>query len=221
MRKLFLASALAVFLAGPSVAFAGELKLSIDGGLVTLVAKDVPLSTLLSEWARVGRTTIVNGDKIFTPVTLQLEAVPERRALEIVLRSAAGYMVAERSTPLAGASAFDRIMILPTSRPPATQPVFQQATPPPFAPRPAMPMPMPVPDDDHDQPPTQNQQPAVPALPGQPGQQPQGPLTSPRPGQLPQPAPQQPVPFGAPRPPGGGGPGGPPTGPGGPGGVDR
>jgi hypothetical protein len=141
-------------------------------------------------------------------------------------------MLAERPMALANASVFDRILILPTSRPPANSPVT--TTPPPFsAPqqRPIQAQPMPDMDD-----PSINQQapgaaPMPPGVvpntppgvvpntppgvmpnmppqtqPGQPGQ-PGAPLTAPRPGQLP--APQQPVPFGGPpKPPGGGGGGG-------------
>ena len=48
-------------------------------------------------------------------MTLELTGVPERQALDIVLRSVAGYIVAPRPAGSQGASAFDRIMILPTS----------------------------------------------------------------------------------------------------------
>lgn len=218
MRKLFPAFVLAVLVI-PAPASA-QLKLTMDGGMVTLIAKDVPLSTIMAEWAKVGKTNIVNGDKIFTPVTLQLENVPERKALDILLRNAAGYMIAERAAPMAGGSAFDRILILPTSRPPANAPPLQPTTPAPFAP----PRPMPVPVQDDQEPTLPPQNPMVPGQPGmaQPGNPnnpnaPQAPLTAPRPGML-TPPPQQPVPFGTPRPPGGGGTPTNPTGPGGGGG---
>jgi hypothetical protein len=220
MRKFILCLAIPAVFAFPATASAGELKLSIKDGLVTLTAQDVPLSMVMAEWAKVGQTRVVNGEKILTPVSLQLVNVPERRALDIILRSASGYMLAERATPLADASAFDRILIMPTSRPPAnTGPVNN--VPPPFNNRPPV-QAQPMPDMEE---PTVNQPPGpAPMPPGvvppnmqpqmQPGQQmqpqpgqPGGPLTAPRPGQLP--APQQPVPFGAPpKPPGGGGGGG-------------
>ena len=219
MRKFLICLGIPAALAFPMNASAGELKLSMKDGLVTLTAQDVPLSMIMAEWAKVGQTRVVNGEKILTPVSLQLVDVPERKALDIVLRSASGYMLAERPSHLANASVFDRILILPTSRPPAnTGPV--NSAPPPFmnnAPRPIPAQPMPDMDDD----PAVNNQPpgAAPLPPGvnpnappmpqmQPGQ-PGGPLTAPRPGQLPQ-APQQPVPFGSPvaKPPGGGGGGG-------------
>jgi type II secretory pathway component HofQ len=101
MRTLFPAFVLAVLVI-PAPASA-QLTLTMDGGMVTLVAKDVPLSTIMAEWAKVGKTSILNGDKIFTPVTLQLENVPEKQALDILLRGAAGYMLAERATAVAEA----------------------------------------------------------------------------------------------------------------------
>ena len=217
MRKFHLLFVIPAFLALPLTASAGEMKLSIQNGLVTLVADDVPLSTIMAEWARVGQTRIVNGDKVSTPVSLRIVDMPERRALDILLRTVSGYIVAERPTPIAGASVFDRIMILPTSRAPAnTGPI--NSPPPTFVPRPAAP---PIPDMD-DEPVVQpgvQPQPNMPQgapQPMVPGQQvppnANAPLTAPRPGQLPAPAPQQPVPFGTPPPPvkpgGGGGSGG-------------
>jgi hypothetical protein len=216
MRKLLFPLVFAAILAAPSVA-AAELKVSMNGGLVTIIADDVPLSSVLAEWARVGQTKVVNGEQIFTKVTLHIVDMPERKALDIVLRSVAGYMAAERSVVMANASAFDRIMILPTSRPPANSGPIMNNAPPMFTPRPAAP---PVPEVDDDppgvappgmMPPGMNPQNVPQNVPGMGPQQPQGPLTSPRPGPLPT-SPQQPVPFGTPAkppaPPGGGGGGG-------------
>lgn len=220
MRKFILCLAIPAVFAFPALAGAGELKLSIKDGLVTLTAQDVPLSMVMAEWAKVGQTKVVNGEKILTPVSLMLVDVPERKALDIILRSASGYMLAERPTPLANASVFDRILILPTSRPPANTGSANNVPPPFNAPRPIPAQPMPEMNEDQgvNQPPpgpgpmppgvgpVNNQPQTQPGMPGQPG----GPLTAPRPGQLPQP--QQPVPFGAPpnKPPttGGGGGGG-------------
>jgi hypothetical protein len=71
---------------------------------------------ILAEWARLGGTTILNGDRVAgAPLTLELNGVPERTALEIVLRSVGGYVLAPRAVPGSGVSAFDRVMILPTS----------------------------------------------------------------------------------------------------------
>jgi hypothetical protein len=90
-------------------------------GKVHLVAQDVSVSQILAEWSRRGRTTIVNGERVTgPPVTLELQNVSEQEALDIVLRNVSGYLVAARETAISGASAYDRIYILPTSSRPTT-----------------------------------------------------------------------------------------------------
>jgi hypothetical protein len=185
-----------LFWAVPGMAAADELNLTIANGRVTLVAHDVTIRQILAEWARVGQTKIENGDKMMgPPVSLELKDVPESEALETVLRSAAGYMVAPRAAGRAGASSYDRIMILATSRPPAVsampQPTFNAPN---NRPRP-MPQPI-MPDVTDEDAEPQNVAPGMQQFPGaapEPGTQqfpqgqpPQGPLTAPRPGQLPQ-----------------------------------
>lgn len=222
--------------ASASRASAGDLKLTLDNGRATLIARDVPLRQILDEWARIGKTTIVNGDKLMgPPLTLQLVDRPEREVLDVLLRSASGYIVAQRDISLAGASQFDKVMILPVSRGPvgvasATPPPTQFGRPPTMMPQQ---MPTPVVDDDDPiespqmQPGPNNPNglnnpnnpqglPNTPAMQGPTTGQPQ--LTAPRPGMmLPAPPPGQPNPYGPPgqvppfvRPPGGpgGGPGG-------------
>ncbi len=103
-------------------ASAQQLSLDIRDGLVTLSASNVPVRQILAEWAKVGGTRIVGGERVNgAPLTLQLERVPEAKALDIVLRGAAGYMAAARSgAPGAAAlSIYDRIVVLATSSPPA------------------------------------------------------------------------------------------------------
>lgn len=227
MKNLSRTAVLAVlFAASASMAQAGDLKLTIANGRVTLVAQDVPVRQILAEWARVGHTTIVNGDKVVGPsLTLQLVNQPEREALEILLKSAAGYVAAQRQVVMAEASVFDRIMILPTSRAPA----YSGSPAPPPLPQ-FNRMAQPAPDED-DQPvePVPMPAPLGPpgtAYPGQfaPGQQPgqpPPPQTAPRPGVLPAPPQQSPMnPYGTPMAPGQplSAPGvRPPGGPGGPG----
>jgi hypothetical protein len=210
MRTCFrgLVLAAGVLAVGALPASAQNLKLSMANGRVTLIAQDVPLRQILAEWARVGDTRIVNGEKLAgPPITLQLVDYPEGRALDVLLREAAGYMLAPRPASSTGASVYDRIMILPTSRPPA---VSASATPQPFN-RNMMPQPMPVPvDDDDGEPGDQGQVPppgmvppqgaAVPGVQpvpmGVPGtQQNQPVLTMPRPGQLPPQQPATPNPY--------------------------
>ena len=112
--RVFTAAVLFSVLAAP--AGAQSVKLQFNSGQVSLSAQNVPVRAILQEWARLGGATIVNGDRVTgPPVTLELTGVPERQALDIVLRSVAGYIVAPRRAGSEGVSAFDRIMILPTS----------------------------------------------------------------------------------------------------------
>jgi hypothetical protein len=192
----FVTAAVLVAMALP--AEAGDLTLTIADGRVTLVARDVTVREILAEWARVGQTRIVNAEKLVGgPVTLQLENVPEAQALDTLLRSASGYIMAPRSAASSGPSMYDRIMILATSRAPAMAPAAPAAF------RNIVPQPQPVivdtePDAnevvDFSTPP--NAPPNMPpgagvAIPGQ-GNQPSQPMTLPRPGMLPAPAPQVP-----------------------------
>ena len=208
--RLALAAVLLSVVSGP--ALAGELRLSIANGRVTLLAKDVTVREILAEWARVGQTRIVNGEKLSgDPVTLQLEDVPEAQALDTILRSAAGYVMAARTPESPGPSRYDRIMILASSRPP----VVAAGAFPPAAVRPMPQLPQSAQPDEDGEPvvpaggnmingpvvaqpggPGVQQPGAVMTQPGgavmpQPTQpaQPQGPMTAPRPGMLPAPAP--------------------------------
>ncbi len=201
-RRIVVAIALISGASTAATAAAGDLKLTIGNGRATLVAQDVPLRQILAEWARLGQTTIVNGDKLSGPaLTLQLVDRPEREVLEVLLRSASGYIAAQRPVEIANASMFDRVMILPTSRGPvgvaaAPPPSFGRQNPnmPPMNVPPQMQMPPPVEDDDEPlenapmtQPMVNQPGPAFPNAPAQePGQQPPV-LTSPRPGMLPAP----------------------------------
>jgi hypothetical protein len=220
MQKLFRCLFFAVAVAGvAAVADAGELTVKIADGRATVIARDVPVRQILAEWARVGNTKIVHAEKLTGgPISLELVDVPEKDALDILLRSAAGYLAAPRpDATVAGASQFDRVIILATSRPPAPT----ASVPAPFnIARPALTqMPPQAPPDDVDPgdqgpngpngpPPGMQGPPPAPGMqtPGMPFPPPgvqgpnanpnvpnQQPVTSPRPGMLPQP-PQQQVP---------------------------
>jgi hypothetical protein len=111
---------LAVFVAAFGIAgpvSAEPLSIAFDNGRVTLKATDVPLRQILLEWARLGQTRVVGLEKLAgAPVTIELTAVPERHALEVLLRSIAGYVAAPRLAAAAPtASTFDRLLLLPTS----------------------------------------------------------------------------------------------------------
>ena len=85
MTRLALALLLLTCSATPS--WAAALTLSVRDGLVSLDAQDVTVRQILTEWARVGKTRIVNVERITGgPITLKLDAVPEKQALDIILR---------------------------------------------------------------------------------------------------------------------------------------
>jgi hypothetical protein len=231
MLKSLGCAMVAFTLAAPVSAAAGDLRLSIANGRVTLVAQDVSLKQILDEWARVGQTTVVGSERLLgQTVTIELQDVPEARALETLLRSASGYIAKPRTVTLAGAgSGYDRIMIMAASRAPAASSVPAQFN----RPQPQMINPSLMVDDDEPSnvlppgaiPPgavgqingPQPLQPQMyPGAPMAPGVQPQPPningagqpLTAPRPGQLPAPTPAFPNPYQIPpqpgiRPPGG------------------
>jgi hypothetical protein len=117
-------------------AAAADVSLKISNGRVWLVARDATAGQILSEWARIGQTTIVNGDRVpGGPLTLQLDNVSEEEALDLLLRTTAGFMGARRGTPTPATSAFDRIFILPAGSaggtPVSAPPPLPVITPPP------------------------------------------------------------------------------------------
>jgi len=139
LPRLF--AGVAVLLVTASTALA-EVKVSMQDGRVTIVAKDATLRQILTEWARVGETKIVNVERIpGGPMTLELTNVPEQQALELLLRSVSGYMTAPRPVAVSNLSTFDRVVVMPTSAAPrpamAAQPTptfaQPQFTPPPQA----------------------------------------------------------------------------------------
>jgi type II secretory pathway component HofQ len=80
-----------LLLAGAGSASAQNLKLEFHEGRVSIDAAGVPVRTILAEWARLGGTKVVGGDRITgAPLTIHLEDLPEAQALEIVLRNVAG-----------------------------------------------------------------------------------------------------------------------------------
>ncbi len=186
MQKLFRCLVLAAAAAGvASTAAAGELSVTIANGRATVVAKDVPLRDILAEWARVGSTRMVNSEKLLGgPISLELIDMPEKEALDILLRSAAGYMTGPRPEGATGASMYDRVMILATSRPPAAS---LNPTPQPFNRQAIQQIPQPPPDDDDEGEPGDQGPNAPPGMNQGPPGGPNGPpQTMPFPGQTPQ-----------------------------------
>jgi hypothetical protein len=102
-------------LAAGSLAFA-DVQLSFRDGRVTIIARDATVGQILAEWARIGGTKMVNVERIpRAPLTIQLENVPESQALDVVLRTASGYIAASREVVVPNISRFDRIIVLATS----------------------------------------------------------------------------------------------------------
>ena len=115
ISRAFVVAALVLGFSGIASAQAVRLQF-FDNGRVTLSAQNAPIRAILAEWARLGHTQIVNGDRVSgPPLTLELTNVPERQALDIILRNVSGYLAGPRPTLIAGSSSYDRIMILPTS----------------------------------------------------------------------------------------------------------
>jgi hypothetical protein len=159
-----LSSAIVVCLLTASTASA-DVQLQLQNGRVSIVAKDATVRQILAEWARVGQTKVVNGDRVpGGPLTIELNNIPEGQALDVLLRSVSGYMAAPRETAVANLSVFDRIIVMPTAAAPRpavsaapSGPVFQQPQFTPAAP--------PPPDDDPDDRPAANVQMPQPPRP--------------------------------------------------------
>jgi hypothetical protein len=114
----------------------------------------------------VGQTTIVGLERLSgPPLTLRLVDVPERMALETLLRTASGYLAAPRRNAIERASAYDRILILPASAPVAASagPAGRMPTPPPAFPAAGV-QPVEEPDDASDMPEDQAPQPTAPVI---------------------------------------------------------
>ncbi|MGE3509643.1 MAG: hypothetical protein AB7N65_12255 [Vicinamibacterales bacterium] len=108
------------------------VRLTIVDGLVHLAVDQATIAEVLAEWERVGQTRIVNAEQLGAErVTLQLSGVPEGQALDILLRSAGGYVAAERTGPARRLSRFHQILVLPARRPPnsAAPPSSSPSTP--------------------------------------------------------------------------------------------
>jgi hypothetical protein len=153
-------SALLFCCAGP--AGAQSVKLEFRDGKVNLIAQNASLRAILTEWARLGGTQVVNMERLAgAPVTLQLTDVPETQALDIILRGTAGYIAGQRADagPAGARSTLDRILVVPTAGTASAVSARPAATPPPFG-GPQR-FPQPDPDDntvadgsfDDDQPP--------------------------------------------------------------------
>jgi len=155
-------AAAALFSAVPAHA---DVRVSIANGRVSVTATDATPRQILTEWARVGQTRVINAERLTgPPMSITLTNVPEAQALDTLLRSASGYVAAPRPGDLPNASRFDRIFILATSSVarPASAPV---AGPPPAFSQPAI---APPGDQPPEEQPARQGQPPVPPNPALP-----------------------------------------------------
>ena len=107
-----------VGLAHPMLTAAPAVELSIRNGRVWLVTDRATVGEILAEWGRVGHTQIVDAGRITgRPLTLDLKDVSELEALDVILRSAGGFLTVLRTSGIedggANASRFSRVVIVP------------------------------------------------------------------------------------------------------------
>ena len=89
-----------------------HVSLVLDERGVTLDARDATLREVLSEWERVGGMKVLNAEVLGERrVTLQLNAVAEREALDIVLRDLAGYVLGLRAASANALSEFGTLVL--------------------------------------------------------------------------------------------------------------
>jgi hypothetical protein len=143
--KLLSCAAAALLLTASTAS--ADVKITIENGLVTIVAKDVTVRQILAEWARVGQAKVVNAERLpGGPISMELTNMPEAMVLDTLLRGAAGYVAAPRPAAVAGLSTFDRVIVMPTS----SAPRGNTAPPPPTFQQPQFAQPPAVADDDPD-----------------------------------------------------------------------
>ena len=152
------AAVAAILFVGHAAFAHAQVEMNMNDGRITLQARDASVRQILAEWGRVGQTRIVNGERVFgTPITIDLVDVPEKQALDILLRSVSGYLATPRASLPAHVSRFDRILVLPgTPQPRSTT----SAVTPPLPPA-ARPVPFTADDVDLSGLPPQPQRPAT------------------------------------------------------------
>lgn len=105
-----------------AAAAAPPVQIAIQDGRVWLKADGATVADVLREWARVGGTAVIDGERLpRTLVSLHLEGEPEQEALEILLRGVGGFVTVGRAAARVdtGASRFERIVVVPSTGQPA------------------------------------------------------------------------------------------------------
>ena len=118
MRATHLAAPLVLFLSLPPLSAGAQqpIELTFKDGRVWLASHGATVRQILQEWERRSGATIVNGQAVEDdPLTIELDGVTERQALDVILRHTAGYIAAARQRRDDTGSTIDRIIILPAS----------------------------------------------------------------------------------------------------------
>ena len=112
-RTVVLTLVIATGVLSPSPAAGQAPEVSLAAGRVTVTAHETPLAAILDAWERRGGPRFVGAGRLpDRPVSVQFVDVPEREALRVLLRSAAGYVALPGTATRAGASAYDRVLIM-------------------------------------------------------------------------------------------------------------
>src|SRR5688500_12269243 len=136
LKSMLPALAVLALAASPAAAQVSTpgVSLVIRDGKVTLKAEQASIRQILAEWERQGQVKIVGTEKLVgAPVTLSLVDVPEKQALDIVMRGVPGYMAIDRvalAESPAGSSRFDRVVVMARATTPvASAPAASLASP--------------------------------------------------------------------------------------------
>jgi hypothetical protein len=145
MRAICLAGLLAIALgSGWSVAAraqaqapappARQLKLTFNQGKVTLIASQVTVREIMTEWAKLCGCYVEGAEKLTGGVLMpmQFEDDPESVVLGSLLRGAGGYLLGPRAPGSPGASVYGRVAIFAVSH--GTTPSYMPSSSPVAAP---------------------------------------------------------------------------------------
>src|SRR5262245_17973370 len=82
----------------PASNASADVQLTMQNGRVSIKAKDATLRQIMTEWARIGQTKVINVDRIpGGPMTLELTNVTEEQALAVLMKALSGYVAAPRA----------------------------------------------------------------------------------------------------------------------------
>jgi len=114
IRRCLRLCALAVmFWPAGTAAQESHVSVSVGEQGVTLEAVNATLRDVLAEWARVGGFRLLDYDTLDArTVTVQLANVPEREALNILLRDIGGYVLGARRAGDSGRSQFGSLLVV-------------------------------------------------------------------------------------------------------------